>query len=83
MLAVIALFVLRPGIVWWAIVSLVVAAVLAIELVNGALEALVDHLHPDVHPEIRVVKDMAAASVLLLSIAALVVAVFLLVESLL
>jgi diacylglycerol kinase len=37
------------------------------------LEALVDHLHPETHPEIRVVKDMAAASVLLVSIGALVI----------
>lgn len=81
-LAVIVLVVLRPGIVWWAIVSFVAAAVLAMELVNGALETLMDHLHPDVHPEIRVVKDMAAASVLLLSLAALAVAILLLVACL-
>jgi diacylglycerol kinase len=47
--------------------------VLAIELVNSALETLMDRLHPDVHPEIRVVKDMAASAVLVVSFGALFV----------
>lgn len=81
LLAVIVLIVLHPGIIWWAIASFVAAAVLAIELINAALETLMDHLHPDVHPEIRVVKDMAAASVLLLSGAAIVVGILLLVAT--
>ncbi|MRX31757.1 diacylglycerol kinase [Aminobacter sp. MDW-2] len=47
--------------IWLAVIGLAIAVVLAAELFNSALEALVDHLHPEVHPEIRVVKDMAAA----------------------
>jgi diacylglycerol kinase (ATP) len=73
-LAVTALCLLRPAAVWWAIVILVVAVVLAMELLNGALEALIDRLHPDVHPQIRVAKDMAAGSVLIVAIAALLIA---------
>ena len=46
---------------------------LAIELVNSAFEALVDHLHPDIHPEIRIIKDMAAGSVLLSAAGAVIV----------
>lgn len=74
LLALLALVVLRPGLQWWAIVLLAAAAVLSLELVNSALEALIDHLHPDIHPEIRIVKDMVAGAVLLMSIAALLVA---------
>jgi undecaprenol kinase len=81
-LAILALIVLRLGAQWWAIVSVVIAMVLAHELINGAMEMLMDHLHPDVHPKIRVVKDMAAASVLLLSIAALAVAAFMVIATL-
>jgi len=73
-----ALAVLRPGAIWWALIGFVVAVVLAMELLNAALEALVDLLHPDSHPEIRILKDMAAASVLLVSCGALAVAVCLL-----
>lgn len=69
-----ALLWLRPAPIWWAAVLLAVAAVLATELLNTALEFLVDHLHPDQHPTIKVVKDCAAGAVLVASCAALAVA---------
>jgi len=65
------LFLLRPAMVWWALTGIMIALVLAAELVNSALELLSDHLHPDEHPRIRVVKDMAAGAVLLLSMGAI------------
>src|ERR1035437_4246962 len=57
--AAIVLVALHPPLAWWAIVALTISFVLAMELMNSAFEALVDHLHPDRHPEIRVIKDMA------------------------
>lgn len=57
---------------------LVIALVLAAELMNSAIEALADHLHPDLHDEIRAVKDMAAGTILVLNGAALVLFVLLL-----
>jgi diacylglycerol kinase (ATP) len=68
------LFGLRPPAIWWALVGLVCALVIAAELFNTAIEALVDHLHPEIHPAIRVVKDCAAAAVLVTSLGALAVA---------
>jgi len=65
---------LRPPAIWWALAGLACALVLAAELANTAIEALVDHLHPDVHPAIRVVKDCAAAAVLVAALGALAVA---------
>lgn len=85
MLAVVAtivLVVLRPPVVWWAIVALAIAFVLVTELMNSAFEALLDHLHPDIHPEIRVIKDMTAGGVLVASIGALIVGFLLLFTSL-
>jgi len=76
----ISLAILRPAPLWWAIVLLACGAVLAAELFNTAIERLADHLHPDVHPEIRIVKDCAAAGVLLTSCGAVGVAIALLVE---
>src|SRR6478735_8240750 len=73
-LVVIALLVLRPAPVWWALAGLAISAVIAAELVNTALERLVNHLHPDVHAEIRVVGDCAAAAVLVVAVAVLSVA---------
>jgi undecaprenol kinase len=82
LLATIFLLILRPPVVWWAVVALTISFVLAAELMNSAFEALVDHLHPERHPEIRVIKDIAAGGVLLSSVGALVIGVLLLVATL-
>ena len=71
---IVALLWLRPAPIWWAVTGLTSAAVLAVELMNTALEHLADHLHPDQHPSIKIVKDLGAAAVLVLSLGALVVA---------
>lgn len=75
-----ALAVLRPGPLWWAATALASAAVLAAELLNTAIEALADHLSPELHPQIRIVKDCAAAAVFVSVIGALVVAAALVVD---
>jgi diacylglycerol kinase (ATP) len=54
--------------------------VLAAELLNTAVEHLADHLHPELHPHIKAVKDCAAAAVLIASLGALAVAIALLCE---
>ena len=69
-----ALAVLRPGPIWWAAVALASAGVLAAELLNTAIEALADHVSPERHPQIKVVKDCAAAAVFISVIGALAVA---------
>jgi diacylglycerol kinase (ATP) len=79
LLVLLALALLRPAALWWALVILAGSAVLAAELFNTAVERLADHLHPDLHPEIRIVKDCAAGSVLISSTGALGVAIALLV----
>lgn len=70
-----ALALLRPEPLWWAVTALASAGVVAAELLNTAIEALADHLSPEQHPSIRVVKDCAAAAVFVSVIGALVVAI--------
>lgn len=70
----VVLFFLRPRPVWWAIILLTVSLVLGAELINTSLEHLVDHLHPEQHPRIKLVKDCAAGAVLVFSISALCIA---------
>ncbi len=65
---------LRPVPVWWALVLLASSGVIAAELFNTAIERLADHLHPQLHAQIRIVKDCAAAAVLVLAAGALCVA---------
>jgi undecaprenol kinase len=71
---IVALLWLRPAPLWWAIAAVTIAFVLAAELFNTAIESLADHLHPEQSPAIKVVKDCAAAAVLVASVAALGVA---------
>jgi undecaprenol kinase len=61
---------LRPGWTWAAIIALATALVLALELMNSALEYLMDHVHPDIAPAIKRAKDAAAGAVLLASFGA-------------
>jgi len=57
-----------------AIVLVVVAAlVIMAELINTALERVVDVIKPRMHPYAKSIKDMQAAMVLMASLAALVV----------
>jgi undecaprenol kinase len=77
---VVAMLVLRPAPVWWALVLLASSGVMAAELLNTAVEHLADHLHPEVHPSIRIVKDCAAAAVLIAVVGAIAVGVALLVH---
>ncbi len=70
----IVLLIFQPGALWYALVALTSAGVIAAELFNTAIEHLADHLHPEVHPSIKIVKDCAAGAVLIASLGALGVA---------
>jgi diacylglycerol kinase (ATP) len=80
-LAVAALLVLRPAPIWWAAVVICCALVLTLELVNSALEAVIDRLHPEIHPSIGLAKDMLAGAVLVMSFASLLVGVAMVVDA--
>ena len=58
---------------WWALIGLAIGLVLVAEMANTAIETLADHLHPGQHPEIGVVKDVAAGAVLVASLVAVLV----------
>lgn len=64
---------LRPGWIWAALIAVSIALVLLLEMVNAAIEYVIDRLHPDRHDEIMFAKDAAAGAVLMASFAALVV----------
>jgi diacylglycerol kinase (ATP) len=79
-LVLVALLVLRPGPIWWALVILASVGVFAAELFNTVIERLADHLHPEIHPQIQMIKDGAAAAVLVAALGALAVALALLIH---
>lgn len=62
----------------WAILVLTAALVWTSELINTALEAVVDLASPQEQPLARAAKDLAAGAVLIAALAAIVVGVLLL-----
>ena len=65
---VVAMVVLKATPAWWALILMTVGSVLAAELLNTSLEHVLDRLHPERHPTIKVAKDCAAGAVLVLSL---------------
>jgi len=61
----------------WIGLVLIIAAVLIFELINTAIEAIVDIVSPEIQEKARVAKDVSAASVLVASIAAIFIGAFL------
>lgn len=65
---------LRVSLVEWAVLGTTVALVLVAELLNTALEVLVDLVSPEQRKQAMLIKDMAAGAVLVCCASALVVA---------
>ncbi|MCC3156072.1 diacylglycerol kinase family protein [Hymenobacter sp. 15J16-1T3B] len=57
----------------WALLALAVGAVWTAELMNTAVETIIDLVSPDFHPLAGRAKDVAAGAVLLMALAAVVV----------
>ncbi len=57
----------------WAVLALAVAGVIAAELLNAAVEAVVDLVSPLEHPLAKRAKDLAAAAVLVAVLGAVAV----------
>ena len=59
----------------WVIITTMIGLVLSIELLNTAIEKLADIVQPNKHPEIGIVKDIAAGAVFIISITSLIVGI--------
>ena len=70
---------LQPAPIWWGLVLLSFTVGLALELLNGAVEAALDHLHAAHHPQIGAAKDMASAAAFVVNCAAAVLVLAMLV----
>ena len=69
------------SLLWWALIILCIGLVIAAELLNSAIETLIDYLHPEMHEKIGHVKDMLAGMVLVLSIAAAIIGLLAVISS--
>lgn len=71
LMAAILSFLLRLDSLEWAILILTCGLVWMAELFNTALEVTLDYLAPEIHPQIKIAKDVAAAAVLVAALVAL------------
>jgi diacylglycerol kinase len=55
----------------WLSLILITASVLILELINTAIESIVNIVSPEIRDEARIAKDVSAAGVLIASIAAI------------
>jgi len=58
----------------WAVLGLTFFAVLALEAVNTAVEAIVDLMSPQYHPLAKIAKDTAAGAMIFIVLGSMVVA---------
>lgn len=62
----------------WAILVLVIGLVWICEFINTAIESAIDLFSPEIHPTAKIGKDVAAGSVLIAAITAIVCGILIL-----
>ena len=73
LLVIIAGFIFRVSVSEWAILLLTIGLVISCELINTAIEAVVDLVTEEYHPLAKVAKDTSAAAVFIFAIIAIIV----------
>lgn len=66
----------------WLLVFFCIAFMLVVEMLNTALEKLCDVVHPEQHPGIKKVKDIAAGAVLIAALFSVVIGLIIFVPKL-
>lgn len=70
---IIAGFVTGLSPIEWSILVIVISMVISLEMINTAIEAIVDLASPTIHPLAKIAKDVAAGSVLVFAIASVII----------
>ncbi|HXW00312.1 MAG TPA: diacylglycerol kinase family protein [Anaerolineae bacterium] len=69
---------LKLSLTEWAILALTTGLVLATEMLNTVAEAAMDYATTDFHPQVKVVKDIAAGAVLITALTSVIVGLLIL-----
>jgi len=73
LVVIIAAVAFKLGTAEWAALILCIGGVMSAELINTALEVFANKIHPGFDKEIGKAKDLAAAAVLVMALAAIIV----------
>ncbi len=74
-IVLIASVIFKLSLVEWVVVVFTIGAVLSLELINTAIEAVVDLVTEEYHPLAKVAKDTSAAAVFVIAIVAAIVGI--------
>lgn len=74
-IVIILAFLLGASTLDWIILMICIGTVLALEMINSAIEKLCNLVHPKYHPAVKVIKDISAAAVLWLSVSSGIIGV--------
>jgi undecaprenol kinase len=72
---IIAAFVTGISLLEWAILLIVIGMMISLEMVNTAIEAVVDLTSPHIHPLAKIAKDVAAGAVLVFAFVSVIIGV--------
>ncbi len=72
-LVVIAGLITGLSVMEWAVITLVMAVMVMAEMLNTAIERVVDLASPDIHPLAKQAKDIAAGAVLVFAVASVII----------
>jgi diacylglycerol kinase (ATP) len=73
LLAIVLGFVLKISALEWVAVMLVIGLVFITEIVNTSIENIADFISPEKHAKIKVIKDLAAAAVIISAIISVII----------
>lgn len=76
-LAIVLGIILKLSHIEWAVLVITIGLVLILEFINTSLEQIVDIVSPEKQEKAKIAKDVAAAGVLIASIVAVLVGIFL------
>ena len=75
--AIVLAIILKITSLEWLALILIIASVLILELINTAIEEIVNMVSPEIQPRAKIAKDVSAGAVLIASVAAVCMGAFL------
>lgn len=75
--AIILAIFLKLSVAEWILLTITITMVIVLELINTAIEAIVNLVSPEIKDEAKVAKDVSAAAVLIASLASIFIGLFL------
>lgn len=78
LIVILLMFVLKLNPLEKSVLIIVIAMVLSLELINSQIERFLDVIQPSYQPEVKLIKDISAAAVLIAALGAIVVGVVIL-----